>query len=65
MTQLKKRESVKEVLMRRDGMTAKEADKLIDAMLEDFHHRIDSGEMPFDICEEYFGLEPDYLEEFM
>ncbi len=45
------------VLMRRDGMTADEADELIQearqAVLED-------GEDPEDILQDEFGLEPDY-----
>ena len=57
--------SIKEVLMERDGMSAAEADGLISECKADFDERLNSGEMPFDICQEYFGLEPDYLEELM
>ena len=55
--------SIKQILMDRDGLTAKEADDLIAEANEDFQDRLTEGEMPFNICEEYFGLEPDYLEE--
>jgi hypothetical protein len=56
-------ETIKEVLMRRDGMSAEEADDLINQAKEDMLDRLDAGEMPLDICEEWFGLEPDYLDE--
>ena len=46
------------VLMRRDGMTAEEADEMIQearrAVLED-------GEDPEDALHDEFGLEPDYV----
>jgi len=54
---------IKEVLMTRDGMSAEEADDLINQAKEDMLDRLDAGEMPLDICEEWFGLEPDYLDE--
>ena len=60
-----KKMTIKEVLMTRDHMTSKEADKLITEARNDFWQRLEDGEMPDDICEEYFGLEPDYLEEFL
>lgn len=56
-------ESIKEVLMRRDGMTAHEADELIRDAKADLRQRLEAGEMPDDICEEWFGLEPDYIME--
>lgn len=46
--------SIKKVLMCRDKMTAKEA-------YEDLQERLANGEYPFEICMEYFGLEPDYI----
>ena len=58
-------ESLKQVLMRRDGMTSEEADEAIAACKEDMMARIGEGELPFDILEEHFGLEPDYLEELL
>jgi len=57
--------TIKSALMERDGMTAEEADKLIAECKEDMNQRLADGEMPMDICEEYFGLEPDYLEELI
>lgn len=58
-------ESIKQVLITRDGMTEAEAQKAVDEMTEDFFDRLGNGDMPYDICGEYFGLEPDYLEELI
>jgi len=58
-------ETIKEVLMRRDGMTFEEADDMLKDAHEDFDRLIEDGEIPYDFCEEWFGLEPDYLVEFM
>jgi hypothetical protein len=58
-------DSIKSVLMRRDGMTESEAEELITEAKEDMYRRLEAGEMPEDICEEWFGLEPDYLDELM
>lgn len=58
-------ESLKEVLMRRDGMSSEEADDLINDCLEDLIDRLNMGDLPFDICEEWFGLEPDYLDDLL
>lgn len=58
-------ESIKTILMRRDGLTEEEAKEQIAEARKDFNERLAHGEMPFNIMEEYFGLEPDYLDEFM
>lgn len=57
--------SIKKVLMERDGLTSDEADKLINQAKEDLEDRLALGDMPFNICEEYFGLEPDYLDDLI
>ena len=57
--------TIKEVLMERDGMSEKEASDLIAEAKEDFNDRLENGGNPMDICEEWFGLEPDYLDEFL
>ena len=54
---------IKPVLMKRDGFTEQEADNLIAEARADFHKRLEEGDMPFDICEEWFGLEPDFLDD--
>ena len=58
-------ESLVKVLMERDKMTEEDAEDLIEQAVEDLKERLDDGEMPFDICEEWFGLEPDFLEELI
>lgn len=55
MTELKK------VLMQRDGLTSEEADRQITECRDEMNERLANGEMPDDILEEHFGLEPDYL----
>ena len=57
--------SLKKTIMERDGMTESEADELIKDAKEDLHNRIAAGENPQDICEEWFGLEPDYIFELL
>lgn len=51
--------------MDRDGITAQAADDLITDAKEDLFRRLNNGEMPDDICEEWFGLEPDYIFELI
>ncbi len=58
-------ETIKQVLIRRDNMTPEDADQLIAEAKDDMHARLADGDMPFDLCEEWFGLEPDYLDELM
>ena len=53
--------SIKETIMRRDNLSAEEADDLIEEAKADLNERLAAGEMPDDICEEWFGLEPDYI----
>lgn len=57
--------TIKGILLSRDGMAAENADDLIQAAKEDLGQRLLDGDLPFDICEEWFGLEPDYLEELI
>ena len=57
--------SIKQVLMERDSMTEAEAEDLIQAAAADLNERLAVGEEPFDICQEWFGLEPDYIFELI
>jgi len=59
------REPLKEVLMRRDEMTEGEADDIINRAKEDLYEMLEKGEDPGDICEDWFGLEPDYIDDLM
>lgn len=60
-------ESIKEVLMRRDNMSEENAENLIKEAKEELQYYIDNDylEDAYNICEEYFGLEPDYLMELI
>lgn len=57
--------NIKQVLMMRDDLTEVEAERLIMDAKEDLNSRLKDGELPFDICADWFGLEEDYLEELM
>lgn len=57
--------SIKVVLMTRDGMSERQAEEAIAGCKAELLERIEDGEMPFDICAEHFGLEPDYLMELI
>lgn len=63
------RKSLKEVIMERDGLSAEEVNKLIEECRTEIMDRLADAttcdEMPFDILEEYFGLEPDYLDDII
>lgn len=47
--------------MRRDGISREEAEELVQQATSDLAQRLDAGEDADDICEEWFGLEPDYI----
>ena len=51
-------ESLREVLMRRDGLTSREA---AEAIAEARERVLEGGEDPEEVLAEEFGLEPDYL----
>ncbi len=59
------RKTIVQVLMDRDGLTKEEAVKEVQDCKEELFDRLESGGDPSDICEEWFGLEPDYLMELM
>ena len=50
-------ESLKEVIMRRDGLTSAEADD----MIQEAKGWVNEGEDPEDVLHDVFGLEPDYI----
>lgn len=58
---------IKRVLMKRDGMSSEEADNLIDEAKEALQYYLDEGDSfgAENVCEEFFGLEPDYLFELI
>jgi vacuolar-type H+-ATPase subunit H len=60
-------ESIQKILMERDDMTKEEANELIKEAKKAFDEYLSFGdhEAAYNICEEYFGLEPDYLFQIM
>ncbi len=55
--------TLKQVLMERDGMSESEALDAIQDARNQLRECLDEGGDPSNICEELFGLEPDYLDE--
>jgi hypothetical protein len=53
------------ILMQRDNLSRNEAENLVFACKSDLLNRLENGEIPHDILEEWFGLEPDYLIDLM
>lgn len=61
------RQNLKQVLMRDFDYSENEAQAEIDDAREEVSQLIENGNMTaaLDICEYRWGLEPDYLEDFM
>jgi hypothetical protein len=59
--------TIKQILIERDGMTAEEADELIAQAKAKLEEYLEEGDFSGyeNICEEFFGLEPDFLDELM
>ena len=45
--------------------TKDEAEEAVNRAREELMDRLAVGDYPYDICEEHFGLEPDYLEDLI
>jgi len=60
-------ERIKKILMRRDRMSESEAEDLIKDAQVALQEYLNSGDLDSaeNICEEFFGLEPDYLMEIL
>lgn len=58
-------DSIANVLVKRDGLTRAEAEREVEYARKTLYGMLDEGESPHDLCEELFGLEPDYLEELI
>ena len=52
---------LKKTIMEMDGSTEEEAQIKINEAKDELNDRLADGQDCFDFCEEYFGLEPDYL----
>ena len=59
------RKSLVDTLVERDGISIEEAEERVTDCRMELNDRLAEGDMPFDICEEFFGLEPDYLDELV
>lgn len=59
--------TIKQILIERDGMTAEEADELIAQARAQLEEYLEEGDFAGyeNICEEFFGLEPDFLDELL
>ncbi|RLF61807.1 MAG: hypothetical protein DRN37_00150 [Thermoplasmata archaeon] len=53
--------SIKEILMKRDRMSAEDAEDLIEQAREDLLDQLTTRNLPFDLCAHWFGLEADCL----
>ena len=65
---MEERQSIVAILMERDKITKKEAEALKREAKAELDELLDNGGgicQAEDICYEYFGLEPDYLEELL
>lgn len=60
-------ETIKQVLMRRDGMSSTDAEELISEAKDQLQEYLEDGDLEAaeNICEEFFGLEPDFLVELL
>jgi len=59
------RQHIKDIIRQREGLTQDQAEERFQQHRQELINRIESGELPFDYCYEQFGLEPDYLEDFL
>ena len=61
------RESIKQILMRRDGNSESEADERIRICKDELYELLEEGDADYayEVCADHFGLEPDYLDELI
>ena len=59
--------SIKQILIDRNNMTESAADQLISEAREAMQECLANNDQDsaYNICEEYFGLEPDYIDELL
>jgi len=53
--------AIVKILMERDGLSKEDAEGMVDMARLDLNKRLKTGEIPYDICMEYFGLQPDFI----
>jgi len=58
---------IKAILITRDNISEDEADELIKEARKAFYYYLKQGDetSAYEVCAEYFGLEPDYLYELI
>lgn len=61
------KESILQILMRRDSMSQQDAEELIEQAKDELQELLIEGDLlaAEDICGNYFGIEPDYLIELL
>lgn len=61
------RKSIKQTLMERDEISAEEAKGIIADAKEALQEYVREGDLngAYNVCEEYLGLEPDYLDDLI
>jgi hypothetical protein len=59
-------ESIRNILIKRDGISPESVDELIREAQSAFDEYLSEGdeESAYEICQEFFGLEPDFVIEF-
>ena len=66
---MEQRETIQQILVRRDGMTEDEAQARFDEVAETISETMAEGDCSLEdieqIIEDEFGLEPDYFDEFI
>jgi hypothetical protein len=60
-------ERIIKILMRRDKFTREEAEDQVQEAKKELQMLLDNGDLneAYDICETWFGLEPDYLDDLL
>jgi hypothetical protein len=60
-------ERIISILMRRDKFTREEAEEQVQEAKKELQMLLDNGDLneAYDICETWFRLEPDYLDDLM
>jgi hypothetical protein len=60
-------ERIIKILMRRDKFTHEEAEDQVQEAKKELQMLLDNGDLneAYDICETWFGLEPDYLDDLL
>jgi len=58
-------ERIADILVRRDGLSREQAEARVRKAQKKFNRLLENGEEPYDFCYDEFGLEPDYLDQFI